>query len=166
MYRSATGILSYFSICLQFPMLEAIYRNGWTSPLYRNIRSPLTKIESSSQVTYKHQPSIEDRPSFPIQILTISCKASLLYGIIHSFGEYPTALAAAPMAHDDSATTFRRFFIVSCESQNQVQRITPCQKQCASMSSNNPLPPSTQMTQSTTTPMHLASISSELPNGR
>jgi hypothetical protein len=47
--------------------------------------------------------------------LTTSCSASRLYGMIHSFGEYPTALAALSTAKHDSASappSFKKLFML------------------------------------------------------
>jgi len=58
-------------------------------------------------------------------MLTISCNASLLYGIIHSFGEYPTALAALSTAKHKSASappSLKKLFILSYEKNNKMRR--------------------------------------------
>lgn len=58
--------------------------------------------------------------------LTISCSASLLYGLIQSLGEvYPTALAALPTARHPSASalpSFLKLFISTQQSNQRVER--------------------------------------------
>lgn len=58
--------------------------------------------------------------------LTISCSASLLYGLIQSLGEvYPTALAALPTAKHPSASalpSFLKLFISTQQSNQRVER--------------------------------------------
>jgi hypothetical protein len=104
----------------------------------------LSRIQEDALATYKDRffvpGHLQNQPQCRLLLsvprLTMSCRASLLYGVIHWLGWNPTALAAVSTARHESATTPPSFKIpfmlsekqtVSCSAnrQGKLQLCTP-----------------------------------------